>query len=176
MPVTVLVSEEKQGYVVGLGRWGDLATEVLERGSFEPVPGVLLPLSRDIELSLAFVGTETIADLNSRYRGKSGPTDVLSFEGDEIEGADAHSPGAEVPFSLGDLVICPEVAARNAVEHECSLDDELALLIVHGILHLLGMDHEEEDEARVMESKEQELLDNYFRPKQAVGSEGVGAP
>jgi probable rRNA maturation factor len=55
------------------------------------------------------------------------------------------------------------VAARNAVEHEVSLDDELALLVVHGLLHLLGMDHEADTEAERMEALEQELLDRYYR-------------
>ena len=64
---------------------------------------------------------------------------------------------------LGDVVICPAVAARNATEHEVSLEDELALLVVHGLLHLLGMDHEDDAEAERMEALEQELLTRYYR-------------
>jgi len=60
-------------------------------------------------------------------------------------------------------VICPAVAARNAVEHGASFEDELALLVVHGILHLLGMDHEVEAEAERMEQREQQLLAQYYR-------------
>ena len=59
---------------------------------------------------------------------------------------------------LGDVVICPVVAARNAEEHEVPLEDEVALLVVHGLLHLLGMDHEKEAEAERMEALEQQLL------------------
>ena len=64
---------------------------------------------------------------------------------------------------LGDVVICPAVAARNAVEHEVSFDDEVALLVVHGLLHLLGMDHENEAEAERMEALEQQLLARFYR-------------
>ena len=59
---------------------------------------------------------------------------------------------------MGDVVICPAVAARNALEHECSLDDELALLVVHGVLHLLGWDHAVDEEAERMEARERQLL------------------
>ena len=74
-----------------------------------------------------------------------------------------------VPVLLGDVVICPDVAARNAPEHEGdrhsgSYEDEVALLVVHGILHLLGMDHEDPEEAEKMEAREQELLDEHHRP------------
>jgi probable rRNA maturation factor len=61
------------------------------------------------------------------------------------------------------VVICPAVAAVNAVEHEVSLEDEVALLVVHGLLHLLGLDHEDEAEAERMEALEQELLTRYYR-------------
>ena len=72
-------------------------------------------------------------------------------------------PG-DMPMMLGDVVICPAVAERNAPEHAGTYDDEVALLIVHGILHLLGMDHLEDDEAELMEKREQELLDQFHRP------------
>jgi probable rRNA maturation factor len=64
---------------------------------------------------------------------------------------------------LGDVVICPSVAAVNAVEHGATFDDEIALLVVHGILHLLGMDHEVDQEAERMERREQQLLDRFYR-------------
>jgi len=65
-------------------------------------------------------------------------------------------------------VICPSVAARNAVEHEVSLDDEIALLVVHGLLHLLGLDHEKEAEAERMEALEQQLLTRFYRTQAAT--------
>jgi probable rRNA maturation factor len=64
---------------------------------------------------------------------------------------------------LGDVVICPTMAARNAVEHEVSFEDEVALLVVHGLLHLLGLDHEDEAEAERMEAMEQQLLARFYR-------------
>jgi probable rRNA maturation factor len=62
---------------------------------------------------------------------------------------------------LGDVVVCPAVAARQAPTHAGSYDDELALLVVHGVLHVLGMDHAEPDEAARMQARERELLDRY---------------
>jgi probable rRNA maturation factor len=64
---------------------------------------------------------------------------------------------------LGDVVVCPSVAARNATDHGVSLEDEVALLVVHGLLHLLGMDHGEDDEAETMERRERELLARFHR-------------
>lgn len=61
------------------------------------------------------------------------------------------------------MVVCPAVAAVNAVDHGVTFDDEIALLVVHGILHLLGMDHQEDAEAERMERREQELLDRFYR-------------
>jgi probable rRNA maturation factor len=86
-----------------------------------------------VELSVSFVSADEMAALHVKYAGESGPTDVLSFTMDE-EGL------------LGDVVICPEVAAEQARD----LPEELRLLLVHGILHLLGYDHQEEEERKAM--------------------------
>jgi probable rRNA maturation factor len=123
------------------------------------------------ELALYFVDEPTIADLNERFLGGTGPTDVLAFPiDDEMPDAgrapDAGSNGpdrppiepSEVPLLLGDVLICPVVAERNAVEHGRPLRDELALLVVHGTLHVLGMDHADDAEASVMQARERELL------------------
>lgn len=87
------------------------------------------------ELSVCFVGEEEMTALHERYLGEPGPTDVLAFPLDEVD--------EECIRLLGDVVICPAVAARNNPTDPSS---ELRLLLVHGILHLLGHDHEEEDE------------------------------
>jgi probable rRNA maturation factor len=89
------------------------------------------------ELSLSFVTAEEMEDLHVRYMHEPGPTDVLSF------------PMGEDGL-LGDVVVCPEVAARNNADVEA----ELRLLVVHGVLHLLGYDHEEEEERRAMWAKQ----------------------
>ena len=72
---------------------------------------------------------------------------------------------------VGDVVICPSVAHRNAPDHAGSYDYEMALLLVHGILHLTGMDHVDEDEAVAMESREKELLDRFHRGVQSGAGE-----
>jgi len=71
---------------------------------------------------------------------------------------------SDLPVLLGDVVICPKVAAVNAPDHAGTYDDELALLLVHGILHLLGMDHLDDEEAEEMEARERELLARFHRP------------
>jgi probable rRNA maturation factor len=95
----------------------------------------------DAELSLSFVEPEEIADLHVTYMHEEGPTDVLSFPLDED---DRDEDGVRL---LGDVVIAPAVAARNNPDDPSS---EMRLLVVHGVLHLLGHDHEDEDQRRVM--------------------------
>ena len=112
---------------VDIDRWRALAEAVLLA---EGVGG---------ELTVTFVDEADIADLNAEYLGKHGPTDVLSFPLDD-DGLDG------VPSLLGDIVVCPVVAARQFADHAGTLDDELALLVVHGILHVLGHDHAEPEE------------------------------
>jgi probable rRNA maturation factor len=68
-----------------------------------------------------------------------------------------------MPILLGDVVVCPAVAARNAGDHGVTEDDELALLVVHGLLHLLGMDHDGDEDAERMERRERELLARFHR-------------
>ena len=147
-----------------VARWAELARQVLAaRG-----------VKGETEVSLLFVDEDSIAALNEQFLGKSGPTDVLSFPIEDEAGPAGRSPdfGGSGPGTaaeqgvltlLGDVVICPVVAARNAAEHEVPMDDELALLVVHGLLHLLGMDHEEEAEAQRMEALEQQLLKRFYR-------------
>ena len=103
------------------------------------------------ELTITFVDRGDIADLNSKYMGKSGPTDVLSFP--------MHDHPAEgVPALLGDVVLSPAVAFDQYAEHAGTIEDELALLVVHGVLHVLGHDHAEIDEAVAMRKSELDLL------------------
>ena len=94
-----------------------------------------------------------MAELNREHMGHEGPTDVLSFP---IDGAGAGPDGL-----LGDVVVCPAVARRNAPDHAGTYDDELALLVVHGVLHVLGHDHAEADDAEVMRAREGDLLARF---------------
>lgn len=101
-----------------------------------------------------FVAPEVIAAMNEEFLGHRGPTDVLSFAIEDDWRAHA-GPG---PLLLGDVVICPEVAFANAPAHDSTYEEELALLVVHGILHVLGRDHEIDAEAEEMEAREREIL------------------
>lgn len=116
--------------------------------------GLLAALDQpDAELSLSLVDDATMAEMNERFRGREGPTDVLSFS--LVEGEHAEHRGA----LLGDVIVDWEVASRQAATIGHSLDDELLRLVIHGTLHLLGFDHEQPAEARVMEARELELWD-----------------
>jgi len=162
--IDVFAADEQQAHPMDVTRWAELARQVLEaRG-----------VKGETEVSLLFVDEDAIATLNEQFLGKSGPTDVLSFPIEDEPGPTGRSPdfGGSGPGSeaeqgtltlLGDVVICPVVAARNAAEHEDSLEDEVALLVVHGLLHLLGMDHEDDVEAERMEALEQQLLQRFYR-------------
>jgi len=161
--VEVFGVDEQTDHPVELHRWVALATNVLEDSG----------VRGDAELSLTFVDENVMAALNRRYMGKQGPTDVLAFLLDDpvdggrwpdsgTTGPDRDPPEvSELPMLLGDVVVCPSVAARQAPEHTGSYDDELALLVVHGVLHVLGMDHAEPEEAAAMQARERELLDRY---------------
>lgn len=108
------------------------------------------------ELSIALVDDDEMAHLNEQYRDVEGPTDVLSFGCDDP----CPTPGDE-PITLGDVVIAPAVAERQAAELGHSIEHELDVLLVHGVLHLLGYDHEAEDDAGAMAAREAALLDAY---------------
>ena len=113
---------------------------------------ILAALERDrSELSILLVDDAAIAALNRRYRGRSRPTDVLAFS--LLEGAHADRRGA----LLGDVVIGIETAARQARARRRTLDDEVARLLVHGALHLVGYDHVRSAEARIMRAQERRV-------------------
>ena len=107
----------------------------------------------DMEVALLLVDESTISGLNAKHLGHDGPTDVLAFPMDEP----GESPPAG-PAILGDVVLCPAVAQRQARERGAALHAELQLLTVHGLLHLLGMDHAEPDEEREMFALTDRLL------------------
>jgi probable rRNA maturation factor len=164
MSIDIYAADEQGDFSVDLERWIDLANRSLID---EGVRGLA-------EVSLIFSDERTIAALNLQFMGKPEPTDVLSFPIDyepeptgRVPDAGGSGPGepppSEIPQLIGDIVICPSVAARNAIEHECSFDDEIALLVVHGVLHLLGWDHDKDDEAERMEARERELLGRHNR-------------
>jgi probable rRNA maturation factor len=155
--VKVFGADEQRAAPVDVERWVELARNVLVA---EGVAG-------DAELSLLFVDEDTISGLNRRFMDTDGPTDVLAFPIDDpvddpAGGGGTRSPGPE-PLLLGDVVVCPVVAERQAPEHAGSYDDELALLVVHGVLHVLGHDHAGLDEAATMQARERELLQRFHQ-------------
>lgn len=125
------------------------------------------------EMSLVLVDEPTIAALNEQYLDGSGPTDVLAFPMD-IEALPSgrspdqggRGPGASAdeslpPTVIGDVLICPTIALKNAEASGVAFHAELELLTVHGTLHLLNYDHAEPEEATVMETRQRELLDSF---------------
>ncbi|HLL65579.1 MAG TPA: rRNA maturation RNase YbeY [Micromonosporaceae bacterium] len=114
------------------------------------------------ELSILLVDVEYMTELNHRWMDGEGPTDVLAFPMDEgsVDHGPGEASGAE-PALLGDIVLCPEVAAKQAATAGHSAVDELAMLTVHGTLHLLGYDHAEPDEEREMFGLQGRLLQTW---------------
>jgi probable rRNA maturation factor len=167
--IEVFVGDEQDVEPVDGIRWQQLAEQVL---AHEGVRG-------EAELSILFVDETAMTDLNSRFMGIEAPTDVLAFPLDDelVEPGrypDSSTSGpvdprvrgesGDPPLLLGDVVVCPAVAARNAPSHAGTYDDELALLVVHGILHVLGHDHADTESEAAMQAKERELLSLYHRP------------
>ncbi|CAN5716785.1 rRNA maturation RNase YbeY [soil metagenome] len=114
------------------------------------------------ELSMVLLDTAAMADLHMRWMDLPGPTDVMSFPMDELEPGgrpDASEPG---PSMLGDIVLCPQFAADQAATAGHPLEHELALLTVHGVLHLLGYDHAEPDEEKEMFALQGRLLEDWY--------------
>ena len=160
----VFCADEQSDVAIQLVRWQRLALSVL---GAEGVRGLA-------EMALLFVSEEEMRELNQTYMGKEGPTDVLAFPIDAAEaeivlhgqplnrGPDRAPPDpADMPLLLGDVVVCPAVAARQAPEHAGTMDDELALLVVHGVLHVLGHDHADDAERALMQARERALLEEF---------------
>ena len=108
------------------------------------------------EMSIIFVDEEAMEKLHVQWLDLPGPTDVMSFPMDELTPGTPEHPAAE--GLLGDVVLCPSVAAKQAAESGHSAAEEMLLLTVHSILHLLGYDHMEEDERTVMFDLQRKLL------------------
>jgi probable rRNA maturation factor len=169
MSATVFGYDEQLAVPVDLDRWVALAERVLAS------EGIAVG-----ELTLAFVDEADMAELNEEHMGETYATDVLSFPLD----ADAASAVGELhegngdaaPVLLGDVVVCPSVALANAPEHAGTVDDELALLIVHGVLHLLGHDHAEPTDTTQMQARERTLLEQLHWNGPAPASFGAHKP
>ncbi len=112
------------------------------------------------EVSVSFIDNDEMASLNERYRSKVGSTDVLSFECDNLDDGFPKDEASQCVI-LGDIVIAPDVAKSHSVEYGNSFIEEIELLCVHGILHLQGYDHIEDDEAKQMEDLQKSILNKW---------------
>jgi len=140
LPLTLSLHDE-QDVAVDTGRLRDVA---LRAAAGEGATG---------EISITLVDAARIAELNAQYLNGDGPTDVLSFP---VDGLVTSPPGAgDPPVLVGDIVLCPEVAVTQAPPGHDGVASELDLLITHGVLHLLGYDHDSEEAAGVMRSREE---------------------
>ena len=150
--IRVEAVDDQDAETLDLGRWATLLAAGLAH------EGVVGPA----EAGLTFVDGDTIAQLKfDHLDGDGAPTDVLAFPlDDDLELRVGVAPD-DMPRMVGDVVICPAYARTNT--ELGSLDDELALLVVHGLLHLLGHDHAEPAETEHMRSREQALLDRFHR-------------
>jgi probable rRNA maturation factor len=145
VPVSIEVNNES-GVSVDEGEIVALSRHVFER----------MRIHRQAELSVVLLDVDAMEQLHVQWMDEPGPTDVLSFPMDELR------PGREdtepEPGLLGDVVLCPEVARTQARAAGHSTEEELLLLTVHGILHLLGFDHAEPQEEKEMFALQRELL------------------
>lgn len=146
--MSVFVADE-QGDAVALSELHQLAEMVMREEGYPD----------DAEVTLLFVDESEMASYNERFLDRHGATDVLSFPVEElIPGVVPDTDPQGPPLMLGDVVIAPAYVKRQAAEMGVTFEDELALMVTHGILHLLGYDHTEDVEAERMETRERHLL------------------
>lgn len=149
-PMSIEIANES-GVEVAEGPIVEVARYALDRMGVSPLA----------ELSIMLVELEPMAELHERWLDEPGPTDVMSFPMDEYDSARRPDAPSSGPALLGDIVLCPAFAADQAAAAGHGLEDELHLLTVHGVLHLLGYDHAEPDEERQMFGLQAELLADW---------------
>jgi probable rRNA maturation factor len=150
----------ESGSEVDVSELGRLARYVLDRMRVHP----------QAELCLKLVDPDTIASYNERWMDTTGPTDVLAFPMDELEpGSDSEE--VEDDATIGDILLCPQVAAEQAPANGQTPREEVDLLTIHGVLHLLGYDHAEDEERREMFALQARLLAEWQDPRRGVSSE-----
>ncbi len=151
----VLIADRQSDVQIDPRRYRVLVRQVLEAEGAPP----------GTETAVTFVGSDEMAELNRAHMGYTGPTDVLAFPLDLVPGDSGTGSDPAGPALAGDIVVCPAVAAGNAAAgkgshpgHDGSVTAEIDVLVVHGVLHLLGMDHAEPAEAAAMRARETEHL------------------
>lgn len=173
----VFVSNEQSEIDLDERRWQRLAATMLRA---EGVRG-------QAEMALLFVTRQAMAEMNRVHMGADHPTDVLAFPIDMVDSSRAAGPTAhsaspvvqrtdsgELPLLVGDVVVCPAVAAEQAPDHAGTFEDEIALLVTHGVLHVLGYDHDTDAAANRMRGRERALLEEHHwnRPAPAGFRQG----
>lgn len=118
------------------------------------------------ELTVLLVDESEMASYNQRFLEREGPTDVLAFPVEELTAGEVPEPDRNAPpLILGDVIIAPSYVRRQADDLDVSFEDEMALMVTHGILHLLGYDHIDDDDAELMEGREGQLLEMVGRSR-----------
>lgn len=145
------------------GGLGDEASvfQAVEQAVVAAIRASAPKVAAPMDLSVIITGADESRDLNRDYRGKDKPTNVLSFPGlepDELDEAFRFALAGGPPAMLGDMVICVPVVVDEAAEQGKPINHHLAHLCVHGVLHLMGYDHIDDDEAEEMEALEREIL------------------
>ena len=168
---------------------GQMSIEIANESGVDVDESELAALARHVlddmrvhplaELSVLLVDEAAMTELHVRWMGEEGPTDVLAFPMDELRlpqpGTSHNDHGTTEPDNsdvlLGDVVICPQVAAAQAAEGGHDVGDEIDLLCTHGILHLLGYDHAEPEEHAIMFGLQDRLLASWRAERAAAGSQ-----
>ena len=146
--MNVFVSDE-QGREADTGSLLGLAESVLRAEGFPD----------DTEVAVYLVDATEMAGYNERFMDRTGPTDVLAFPTEPLTpGNPPRSIPGEPPLNVGDVFLCPVEIAKRARKQKVEYDDFLHLLLVHGMLHLLGYEHDDDASAKAMETREDELL------------------
>lgn len=120
-------------------------------------------IKKQVEISLVITGNKRIRSLNKKYRNIDKVTDVLSFGNEEKCGAVKFVDPADSVVYLGEIFICYSRAVSQAKQEKHTVQKEIAILLVHGMLHLLGYNHKKEEEARIMKKKEEEIWKKFFK-------------
>lgn len=113
----------------------------------------------DAEVTLLLVSNEEMSSYNKRFLDRDGPTDVLAFPVEDLKpGTVPDRDVNDPPLLLGDIIVAPAYISDQAADFEVSFEDEMSLMVVHGLLHLLGYDHQSNEEAEQMEDRERSIL------------------
>ena len=146
--MSVFLADE-QSEEIGLSDLHSLAEMVLSEEGYP----------EETELTILLIDDEEMSEYNERFLNRSGPTDVLAFPVEDllpgvVPEHDPHGP----PLMIGDVIVAPAYIRRQAIENSVAFEDEMALMVTHGVLHLIGYDHLVDEDAERMEQRERDLL------------------